>query len=361
MTQTAVDWARPGPDNETGAGRLDAYAAVDAASALAGANAPVKPAHSFLEGTLAAGGSATHSFEVTGTSAPIAATVVMVDRTVGSSTPDFNLELLSPTGARLAYSAAEANLRQETVSAWPQETGTYTVRVISASGSGAYWLDVSYPGTAVTPTPTPTPTPSPTPTPTPTPTPPAAPTGLTATAVAGSTSQIDVRWNDVAGETGYKVERSADGVIGWTQVATPAAGVVTYRDTGLASGTTYYYRVKAYSAAGDSTPSNTASARTNAGDTTAPTVPTTVKATGGRGKITLTWKASTDAGGSGLAGYKVYRSTSSTGTFTQIGTTTTASYADAVPKGTTYWYYVVAYDKAGNHSASSLKVSAKAT
>lgn len=361
MTQTAIDWGRPGLDNETGAGRLDAYAAVDAASAAAGANAPSRLVHQFVEGTLASGASAVHSFEVTSTSAPIAATVVM-DRPAGASTPNFDLELVGPGGERLAYAAAAANLRQETVSTMPQTTGTFSVRVISASGSGTYWLDLSYPGSAVDPTPTPEPTATPAPTPTPTPTPPPAPSGLTATAVAGSTSSIDLKWTDVAGETGYKVERSSDGLLGWTQIAAPAAETLTYRDTGLAAGTTYYYRVKAYSTdGGDSDPSNTASARTNEGDTTAPTTPSSLKASGGRGKISLTWKASTDSGGSGLAGYKVFRSTSSTGTFTQIATTTTTSYADLVAKGTTYWYYVVAYDKAGNHSASSTKVSAKAT
>src|SRR5262249_14654314 len=46
-------------------------------------------------------------------------------------------------------------------------------------------------------------------------TPPAAPTGLTATAI--SPNQINLSWNDVSGETGFKIERSPDGVNGWTQ------------------------------------------------------------------------------------------------------------------------------------------------
>lgn len=359
ITQTAIDWARPGADNETGYGRLDGYAAVDAASALTGTNQPA-PTHSAFEGALASGGVAGHSFDVVDASVPIAATVVMTDRAAGATTPDFNIELLGPAGERLAFSGAEANLRQETVSVLPQTTGTYTARVVSASGSGSYTLDVSY-GGPVSPTPTPTPTPSPSPTPEPLPSPPPIPPDLSALPVIGSTSQIDLTWGNVAGETGYKVERSSDGLIGWTQISTPSADVTTFRDTGLAAGTTYYYRVKAYSAVGDSLPSNVASARTNAGDTTAPTVPTSVKASGGKGKISLTWKASTDSGGSGLAGYKVFRSTSSTGTFTQIGTAASTSYTDLVSKGITYWYYVVSYDNAGNQSAPSAKVSGKAT
>ncbi|HEX2058054.1 MAG TPA: S8 family serine peptidase [Actinomycetota bacterium] len=349
MMQTAVDWAVPGLDNETGAGRLDAYAAVDAASALTGTPSAM-PTHEFVAGTVASGASVDHTFRVTDATVPFAATVIAHDRPAGATSPDLNLELLGPEGQRLAYAATESNLRQENVSALPTTTGTYTVRVISAAGDGSYWLDVSYGGGLTEPSPTPTPVP------------PDAPANLTAAAVSGSTSQIDLKWSDVAGETGYKVERSPDGLSGWTQIGTTAADVVTYRDAGLAAATTYHYRVKAYNDAGDSIPSNVASAKTNSGDTTAPTTPTSVKASGGRGKISLSWKASTDTGGSGLAGYKVFRSTSSTGTFVQIATTTTTGYTDtAVVKATTYWYYVVAYDKAGNHSAPSSKVSAKAT
>ncbi|MDQ3952553.1 MAG: S8 family serine peptidase, partial [Actinomycetota bacterium] len=363
MMQTAVDWAAPGLDNETGAGRLDPYAAVDVASAQTGTH-PGAPTHEFAAGTVASGASVDHAFAVTDASVPIAATVIAADRAAGATSPDLNLELLGPSGERLAYSAATANLRQETVSALPAATGTYKVRVSSAAGSGTYWLDVSYGGSSVTPTPTPTPTPAPLPTPVPTPIPipPPIPGGLTATAVAGSTSQIDLLWGDVSGESAYKVERSPDGVAGWTQIATTSADVVTYRDTGLAAGTTYFYRVRSSGSGGDSDPSNVAFASTSSGDTTAPTTPTALKASGGRGKISLTWKASSDSGGSGLAGYKVFRSTSSTGTFTQIATTTSTSYTDtAVAKGSAYWYYLVAYDKAGNHSAPTAKVTAKAS
>ncbi|HEY7117849.1 MAG TPA: PA14 domain-containing protein [Tepidisphaeraceae bacterium] len=79
--------------------------------------------------------------------------------------------------------------------------------------------------------------------------PPATPAGLAATAL--SSSQIRLNWQDVANETGYKLERSLDGA-NWAQIATPAAGATSYTDSGLSGNTKYFYRLRATNAAGDS-------------------------------------------------------------------------------------------------------------
>lgn len=89
---------------------------------------------------------------------------------------------------------------------------------------------------------------------------PAAPGGLTATAV--SRSQINLAWNDNStSESGFKIERSANGS-SWTQIATVGPNVQNYSSTGLSANKTYYYRVRAYNALGNSGYSNTASAKT---------------------------------------------------------------------------------------------------
>jgi surface antigen/PKD repeat protein len=81
--------------------------------------------------------------------------------------------------------------------------------------------------------------------------PPDAPSNLAATAV--SESQIDLTWVDNAGnEDGFKLERSLDGT-NWTLIATLGTNLISYSDTGLKPGTTYYYRVYAFNRAGDST------------------------------------------------------------------------------------------------------------
>jgi hypothetical protein len=99
------------------------------------------------------------------------------------------------------------------------------------------------------------------------PTVPAAPSGLTAT--AASSSQINLAWADNAGnEDGFKIERcQGAGCTTFSQIATVAANVTSYPNTGLAAAMSYTYRVRAYNAAGDSVYSNSASATTSSGPT----------------------------------------------------------------------------------------------
>jgi spore germination protein YaaH len=96
-------------------------------------------------------------------------------------------------------------------------------------------------------------------------------------------------------------------------------------------------------------------------DTTAPSAPSSLAGTAGSHSASLQWTASTDAGGSGLAGYNVYRANSSDGTYKKIGTASTTSFANTgLSSGATYWYRVKARDGAGNVSAASNKVSVRA-
>ncbi|MFI7423393.1 cellulose binding domain-containing protein [Nonomuraea sp. NPDC049684] len=92
-------------------------------------------------------------------------------------------------------------------------------------------------------------------------------------------------------------------------------------------------------------------------DRTPPTTPGTPAASGTTSAATtLTWGASTDTGGSGLAGYDVLRATGDT--FTQVGTSATTSYTDTgLTPATTYRYRVRARDGAGNLSPESAAVT----
>jgi len=91
-------------------------------------------------------------------------------------------------------------------------------------------------------------------------TPPAAPDNLVAT-TAGS-EKINLTWNDQSNnESGFKIERKTVGGA-YAEIAAVGANVISYANTGLAAGTTYFYRVRAHNDAGNSAYSNEASAAT---------------------------------------------------------------------------------------------------
>ena len=95
--------------------------------------------------------------------------------------------------------------------------------------------------------------------------PPPAPSGLQATAV--SATRIDLAWGDIAGETGYKVERklASASSTAWAQIGTTGADDADYSDTsGLTASTSYNYRVRAWTTGGNSGYSNTVTVTTPA-------------------------------------------------------------------------------------------------
>ena len=94
---------------------------------------------------------------------------------------------------------------------------------------------------------------------------PAAPAQLTVALSASSpTSALTLAWQDNANnETGYRVERSADGSA-FAQIASLGGNSQAYTNTGLAAGTAYSYRVVAYNNNGTSGYSNSATGQTQA-------------------------------------------------------------------------------------------------
>src|SRR2546430_212325 len=91
---------------------------------------------------------------------------------------------------------------------------------------------------------------------------PAAPTNLSAT--APSSMQINLTWTDNANnEEGFTIDRSTDNS-SFFRIASVGANATSYSDTGLAAGTTFYYRVRAFNGDGASAWSNPAQATTPA-------------------------------------------------------------------------------------------------
>lgn len=90
---------------------------------------------------------------------------------------------------------------------------------------------------------------------------PNTPEGLTAQ--TDGETRIALTWDDVLGETGYRLEWSADGENDWVIFgSTVAADVMTTSHNGLNCATTYYYRAAAFNELGDSAYTNVASAAT---------------------------------------------------------------------------------------------------
>ena len=180
---------------------------------------------------------------------------------------------------------------------------------------------------------------------------PAVPQNVVATAV--SSTQVNLTWapstdSGGSGLAGYRVFR------GGVQIATTAA--TTHSNTGLTASTAYTYTIRAYDHATPANVSADSSPPANvttlaAPDTAAPTAPQNLVATAvSPTQVNLTWSASTDSGGSGLAGYRVLRGG------VQIATTAATTYSDTGLTGSTaYSYTVRAYDNAtpANVSADS--------
>lgn len=63
--------------------------------------------------------------------------------------------------------------------------------------------------------------------------------------IARSANTITLAWNDFATETGYRVERTTNGVTGWSTVANLNANQTSWTNVSLSSLTEYYYRIVA--------------------------------------------------------------------------------------------------------------------
>ena len=167
------------------------------------------------------------------------------------------------------------------------------------------------------------------------------PTGLAISIV--STSQLDLSWNpssDFSGILNYDVERN--GVL-----QAPVAGTaVSY---GGLSQIQYTFRVRARDTALNVSAFGPSAAATPA-DVIPPSVPTGLSAAAvSSSQINLTWNASTDSGGSGIAGYELRRNG---GPALSVGNVT--SYQDTgLAANTLYNYEIRAKDAANNISAYS--------
>jgi len=170
---------------------------------------------------------------------------------------------------------------------------------------------------------------------------PDAPTSVVA--MVNSANSITVSWKEVLGATGYRIYRSTTSSGTYELAGTTAT--LSYANSGLTAGTTYYYKVTAYNDGGEGSQSYNVSA------TTLPMAPTSITATANStSSITISWSAVT-----GADGYKIYRSTTSSGFYEEISSSTSISYTDiGLTSNTTYYYKIAAYNRDGESSKSDV-------
>lgn len=195
------------------------------------------------------------------------------------------------------------------------------------------------------------------------PTLPAAPSSLTYSGLTATS--IDLNWTDnSSNETGFAVERCMGTLLfcagnpgAWLVRTTTAASITRFTDTGLAAGTAYVWRVKAFNAVGNSGYSNHLSATTPA-IPAIPAAPTNLQAqarrVGSKAQVSLSW---TD-NATNETGYTVERCRGSTcANFSAVAllTANTVQYTDAgVARATTYRYRVMATGSGGNSPYSNI-------
>ena len=189
---------------------------------------------------------------------------------------------------------------------------------------------------------------------------PSAPLNLQATAGYG---QIILDWSLPSSDggsniTNYKIYRGTTSN-GETLLIT-LGNVLTYIDTSVTNGQTYYYKVGAVNSKGEGAKSNEASAIPSS-EVTIPSAPLNLQATPGNGKIILDWSPPSSNGGAVITNYKIYRGTTSGSLIllTTIGNVST--YTDNFTlNDQTYFYKVSAVNSVGEGTESS-EVSATPT
>lgn len=160
------------------------------------------------------------------------------------------------------------------------------------------------------------------------------------TSVASTGTKMEVKWKKLSGITSYEIYRSTSSKGSYQKVGTKTASTstVTYYDSkSLVYGKTYYYKVRGVKG-------NDHSALLS-GYKSAKYQPAAVNISSisqKNKKVTLKWKKVTNA-----KKYEVYRSTSASGTYQKVSTTTKLTYTSKTLSKKTYYWKVYAVSSNG--------------
>ncbi|MGJ7920825.1 Ig-like domain-containing protein [Neobacillus sp. LXY-4] len=160
-------------------------------------------------------------------------------------------------------------------------------------------------------------------------------------AASSGYNKIKVSWFSVPEASGYEIYRSTSSSTTYSKVGTvTSGGTLSFTNSGVITGKTYYYKVRAYRTI-NGTKVYSPYTKYISGKAI-PGTPVIISAKKiNTYSMTLSWSKI-----DGATGYKVYRSTSKTGTYSLVGTVTsgsTTSFTNKSMKAGTYYYKVVAY------------------
>jgi len=248
------------------------------------------------------------------------------------SNPSIRFSDGRPTGTSTENNARSINETATTVAAWRASTNGGGNTGTTGTGTGG--------GGTTEPPAEPVPT---------------VPSTLIATAL--STSSIEIKWTDRANnENGFHLDR-ARGTGSWARVATFGANATRVVNNGLAEGTNYRYRVRAFNGTGASAWSNTASATTSREVTSTESVPAApldfrYRYRANRNRVQLRWTDASD----NETGFYVIRNNRVIAT---LGAGTRYYRDYSITQGQAYVYRVEAYNSAGGASTGTLRVDTR--
>lgn len=156
--------------------------------------------------------------------------------------------------------------------------------------------------------------------------------------VSSSSTGINVSWTRVSGASGYQVYRASSKNGDYSKVETTSGN--KYTTTKITTNKEYYFKVRAYRKVdGDKKHGSFSAAKMGVKVNLSKV--SGVSAKSKDSCIALTWK-----GVSGANGYEIYRATGSSGSYTNVGTSSSKSFNDYnVANKMTYYYKVRAYKK----------------
>lgn len=181
----------------------------------------------------------------------------------------------------------------------------------------------------------------------------AASATLTASAVYDTA--MTLTWAAVTGATGYVLYRATNAGFSAGLTTVYTGSLLTFNDSGLTPGTTYYYRVKA-TASGKNIVNYKTTSQATAAALAAPSTP--VASSIGQTTLTLTWGAVT-----GATGYVVQRSVTAGGTYVTVASGTVGNVLTLAVTGLTADtdnYFKVYATKAGYTTITKSTASALA-